>query len=166
MSSPTSEIDALLAELSEDDGERDVMRRVIDLLPFAAEEVEPPAALRQRVLQAISEDARPATFTEQGFYFARSDAIEPMTVPGNNRIKWLWTDPDTGARVGIVYMPPNAQFPAHPHDHIEDLYLVEGEAWVAGVHMRPGDYCRSPIGTAHVDLRSGEHGAVSFVVQR
>jgi hypothetical protein len=166
MSSPLAGLEALLADLSDDAGERALMQRALRVLPYAAPLVEPPASLKNRILDAIPAQPQPATFEAQGFYFARSEAIEAVELPGNNRIKWLWTDPATGARVGLVIMPPNATFPAHPHDHIEDLYLIEGEAWVAGVHMRPGDYCRSPVGTAHVDLRSGATGAVSFVVQR
>jgi anti-sigma factor ChrR (cupin superfamily) len=86
-------------------------------------------------------------------------------VPG---IEWkvLYYDAEHGARTAVIRMAPNLLFPPHEHHGIEDLYLIEGTAWVGDIEMRAGDYCRAPEGTEHNDVRSGASGAMAVVVTR
>lgn len=157
---------ALIADLAESEEERVLMDRVAELLPFSAAPADPPSHLFSRVLDRIEAETGPASFEKNGFFFARGSKLPLLPYPGDNQVQVLWMDHATGARAVLVRMPPNAPFPAHGHDHIEDLYVVEGEATLAGVTMRAGDYCRAPKDTEHTDMRSGPFGAVAFVVQR
>ena len=159
-------LDALIADLAENEDEWVLMSHAAEMLAYAASEATPPAGMFSRILGRIAVDSEPATFERDGFFFSRGEKNPWITIQDGNNVKFLWQQQETGARVLVVNMPPNTEFPAHSHDLIEDLYVVDGEAWVAGVLMRRGDYCRAPVGTAHTDLRSGPAGVVAFVVQR
>lgn len=160
-------LDALIADLAESEIERSVMLRGAELLAYAASETPPPPAMRERVLDGVAKVANePATFESQGFYFARGAASPWRDISDGIEVRFLWSDRETGARAMLVRMPPDTDFPEHLHDHIEDLYLVSGDATVAGVFMRAGDYCRAQPGSVHSDMRSGPAGVVAFVVQR
>ena len=78
----------------------------------------------------------------------------------------LYFEPETGSRTALVRLAPNTAFPPHRHRGIEDVYMLEGEMWVGEVQMRPGDYCRTPEGSDHADVRSGPQGSLSVVVSR
>lgn len=157
---------ALLEELAETAEEERLMARALEFLPMAVTPSEPPASLLDRVLERVREPQGPLTFEKDGFYFARTGQMAELPYGGGNTVRLAWLDQATGARVVLVRMPPDTDFPEHGHDHIEDLFVVEGEATIAGVTMRAGDYCRAPAGTAHTDMRSGPNGVVAFVVQR
>lgn len=157
--------DALLGELAENDEERASMAHALRLLAYAAPPATPPPGLRERLVARLAARERPPAYEKDGFYFAHGDRFEWLVLPGNSRIKFIYQDA-SGARTALVEMPPDTFFPAHDHDHIEDLFVVEGDAWVAGVHMVAGDYCRAPAGTSHVDIRSGSSGVRAVVVSR
>ncbi len=156
--------DALLDELAESPEERTTMRRALALMAYAAPPADPPSSLRERVLAAATRGE--ATFEQGGSFFARSAGIPWRNLAPGVDIKDLHRDPATGARTTLIRMAPNTAFPAHPHGFVEDLYLIEGDAWVGDVPMSAGDYCRAPEGTEHNDVRSGALGSLALVVSR
>jgi anti-sigma factor ChrR (cupin superfamily) len=162
---PTA-LEDLIADLAESRHERAVMREALRLLAFAAPSAPPPPALRERVTGAAAERYQLPAFEAGGSFFARAAQFDWVTIAPGVEIKDLYRDPASGARTTLVRMAPNMPFPPHPHGGIEDLYLIEGDAWVGDVPMRAGDYCRAPAGTHHNDVRSGPSGALSFVVSR
>lgn len=160
-------LDVLIADLAESETERSVMLRGAELLAYAASETPPPPAMREHVLDGIAKAAsEPATFESRGFYFARGAASPWREISDGIEVRFLWADRETGARAMLVRMPPETNFPEHLHEHVEDLYVVDGDATVAGVYMRAGDYCRALQGSVHSDMRSGPTGVSAFVVQR
>ena len=40
----------------------------------------------------------------------------------------------------LVRLAPGASYPAHTHAHIEELHLLDGELWIDGRKLFPGDY--------------------------
>lgn len=166
MTEMTHGLAALVDELAESADERAVIARALELLPYAVRPSEPPASLLERVMSQVTDERGPATFEKDGFYFARVKQLPNLPYGDGITVKLAWLDEKTGARAVLVQMPPHTEFPEHGHDHIEDLTVLEGEATIAGVTMRVGDYCRAPAGTSHTDMRSGPNGVVAFVVQR
>jgi hypothetical protein len=165
MSGAENDLTMLVDELAENPEERSLMLGALQLIAYAADPVEPAADLKARVLKRL-ESPRPAQFEADGFYFARAAEIDWMQLAPGIRVKWLYMDTATGARTGVIEMGPDLPFPEHPHPDIEDLYVTAGEAWVGDIPMRAGDYCRSPAGTAHNNIRSGPSGAVAIVISR
>ncbi len=157
---------SLLAELAEDDDERALMGAALALLAHAPEAAEPPAALRERMLLEARRSTFAPTFFARGDYFAHGDELEWLTLAPGITLKWLYRDAASGARTALIRMEPNLLFPEHPHPQIEDLYLVEGDAWVGDTPIHAGDYCRAEAGTAHTDVRSGPSGSLAIVVSR
>ena len=40
----------------------------------------------------------------------------------------------------LVRLAPGASYPAHTHAGIEELHLLDGELWIDGRKLFPGDY--------------------------
>ena len=165
MSTAAPELEVLIAELSDDETERETIRRTLRLLPYAAEPTEPHRDLKSRILARIGEPQRGAAFIAGANSFARSEEMEWVAFAPGVEVKILHQEP-SGARTVLIKMAPNQPFPPHPHGFIEDLYLVSGDAWVDDVPMRAGDYCRAPAGSEHNDVRSGAAGSLAVVISR
>ncbi len=159
-----SSFDSLLDDLANDAAERATMRRALDLLAYAVPQVDPPSGLRERVLARAT--AEPAAFEADGSYFARAALMAWSPLSPGVELKDLHANPEAGTRTALIRMAPNTSFPPHPHGYIEDLYLIEGDAWVGDIYMTAGDYCRAQAGTEHNHVRSGELGALALVVSR
>ena len=159
-------MEELVVDLAEDQAEATLMMGALQLLPLAAEQVEVPSELRDRIKRRIADSKRPATFVEAGSYFARSSEIGWLPYAEGVEVKPLYNDPASKAQTVMVRMAPNRPFPPHDHAGDEDLYLIEGDAFVGDVPMRAGDYCRAIEGSAHNDVRSGARGALAIVVTR
>ncbi len=59
-------------------------------------------------------------------------------------------------------MEPGAKFPDHRHDFLEEIFVLEGSAWLSGQLLRAGDYCRSEPGTEDYAISTVE--GATFVV--
>ena len=55
-----------------------------------------------------------------------------------------------------------AVYPPHRHNDIEEVYMLDGDLLVEGVHMRSGDYCRSEPGSIHGEAKT-HSGALLLV---
>jgi hypothetical protein len=161
-----ADLDELIAGLAESDSEHALMRRAVDLLAYVPVETEPPASLRARVMSRVAAATRAPQFEADGSFFAMAASLPWADIAPGIKLKVLWLDPATGAQTAMVQMEPNISFPPHGHEGIEDLYVVQGDAWVGDIPMRAGDYCRATQATDHSDIRSGPAGAVAFVVHR
>lgn len=75
----------------------------------------------------------------------------PGNVPGVE-VKILSVDKARSYFTTLVRMAPGAILPAHRHAEVEESYIVEGELFVSGVLMRPGDYCRADAGSLHTGV--------------
>ena len=161
-----ADLEALVLELAENDEEQRLMAQAVRLLAFAPVTIEPTADLKDRVVARLRvPDERPHFFAENSF-FARGAEMEWMPYAPGVEVKVLHQDPGSSARTTLVRMGPNLPFPPHPHGFIEDLYLINGEAWVGDTPMRAGDYCRADVGTEHNTVRSGPSGSLAVVVSR
>ena len=156
----------LIDELAQDERERALIGSALEALAHAAPPVEPPSDLRARLQRRIRDEARGPVFTDGPSLFARGELLEWSAIAPGVEWKLLYNDGATGARTMLIRMAPDTRFPPHGHDGIEDLYLLEGDAWVGDIEMHAGDYCRAPAGSEHNDVRSGGRGALALVVSR
>jgi anti-sigma factor ChrR (cupin superfamily) len=160
------ELDELARELANDEQERQVIASALRLLAHAAPEAEPDGGLRERLLARVAEERSEPAFTVGPSYFARAAQLPWTPIAEGVELKVLHQDAAAGTRTLLIRMAPNRPFPPHDHHAIEDLFLIEGDAWVGDVHMNAGEYCRAEAGSAHNDVRSGAAGALAFVVSR
>ena len=59
--------------------------------------------------------------------------------------KLLATDTERHRVSMLVRLAPGASYPAHTHASIDELHLLDGELWIDGRKLFPGDYnCGAP----------------------
>ena len=75
MSRVAPDLDLLVAELSDDETERETMRRTLRLLPYAAAPAAPHVDLKSRILARVNEGSqnRGPAFVDGFSCFARGD---------------------------------------------------------------------------------------------
>ena len=117
----------------------------------------PPANLRERLSARMQADSAashadvPGILLQNvGLLISRSDEMpwQAVPVPGLSS-KTLYVDASRKYATSLVRMEPGAIYPAHRHNDVEEVFLIEGDLLVEGVHMRRGDYCRSTPGSIH-----------------
>lgn len=54
--------------------------------------------------------------------------------------KLLATDTERHRVSMLVRLAPGASYPAHTHAGVEELHLLDGELWIDGHQLVPGDY--------------------------
>lgn len=62
----------------------------------------------------------------------------------------------------LLKIEAGAEYPAHPHDHLEECIVLEGVAEFDGIFMYPGDYSRFDAGLPHSPTRTST-GCVLFI---
>jgi anti-sigma factor RsiW len=75
--------------------------------------------------------------------------IEPeweQVAPGIE-CKLLASDTERDRVSMLVRLAPGASYPAHTHAGIEELHLLDGELWIDGRKLLPGDYNYGAAGT-------------------
>lgn len=131
----------------------------------------PPPDLRDRLLTRLLEDSRgkePSRagilLHKAGLLIMRSDEMpwEPAPIPGILS-KSLFVDSERKYSTSLVRVQPKAVYPSHRHNDIEEVFLLEGDFFIDGVHMVPGDFCRSEPGSVHGPSTT-ESGALLLVL--
>ena len=61
--------------------------------------------------------------------------------------KLLATDTEMHRVSMLVRLAPGASYPAHTHAGVEELHLLDGELWIDGRKLVPGDYNYGAPGT-------------------
>ena len=79
------------------------------------------------------------------------------------RCKLLATDSERDRVSMLVQLEPGGDYPAHTHAGLEELHLLEGELWINGRKLVPGDYNRAEAGTSDLSVRT-ETGCTCVLV--
>ncbi len=168
-----SELEQLLAA-----GDRDAraaMAHYGDLLTLVAlaqsGDAEPPADLKARVLKAI----RPAAPTEGGaplieaaatgmkYVFAQEEnGWQQLAVPGAY-VKLLAHDAARGFAVVLGKLDAGARYPAHRHQHSEQIYVLSGDLHIGSQRLGPGDFHHADAGSVH-GINHSEAGCTILAV--
>jgi mannose-6-phosphate isomerase-like protein (cupin superfamily) len=135
-------------------------REVVDLLPLAAPEVQPPPSIRGRLMDRIAGAERPA-----GAPAAMGEGV--LVRAGDTE----WKDAPApgvqyrslrGSKTMLVRMAPGTWLPMHDHKHAEQCLVLEGSIASEGVTAYAGDYTYMPAGSVHSALYS-ETGALFLI---
>lgn len=117
-------------------GELESLRPVLDsFVSWPTDILRPAASLEARLAERISGAAG------QTFLPARpwSEPEWDQVAPGIE-CKLLATDPERDRVSMLVRLAPGASYPAHTHAGEEELHLLDGELWIDGRKLVPGDY--------------------------
>ena len=149
-------------------------------LGLAAAPVQPPPSLRERLLDSIAGDTETKSaeelgegaqeppegilFNQGGVLISRSDEMSWQAAPLPGVFsKVLFNDPKRPYTTQLVRMEPGTTYPSHRHTEVEELYMLEGDLWVEGLKMGPGDYCRGEPDSIHGQVRT-DSGALFLVL--
>jgi len=78
-------------------------------------------------------------------------------------IKLIFSDPARQAYTSLVHMRPGARLPRHRHLTTGQVYMLEGDAHVAGHVLGPGDYYQMPAGSIH-EVSYTRSGCIFLVI--
>jgi RNA polymerase sigma-70 factor (ECF subfamily) len=128
--------------------ELEELRRVVDALEsWGTDILRPPPNVRGRLARRV-----PAHEGD-----TRAAPPEPpwsQAAPGI-QVKILSADSATDRVSLLVRLAPGFAYPSHRHADVEELYLLDGELWIDGRRLVPGDYNRAEPGTSDHVVWSG-----------
>jgi anti-sigma factor ChrR (cupin superfamily) len=137
-------------------------------LAFAAVEAEPPASLREKLLERIALEAPPQAKAapakpEPDTSSLRKDEGKWRQLAPKVSSKVLYADAQTGLVTSLIKLEAGGYLPRHRHLGVEQMLIVEGECRINDEIFRPGDFRMRPAGTEDVELTT-EHGATILLV--
>jgi len=145
---------ALRAEVEE-------LRAAAAELALAATPVAPRAAVRERLLERATAEARRMSPPPDLLFALQADAEWIQVAPGLEARSLFRRGPHGTAY--LLRVAPGATIPQHDHGRVEHSYVLSGSIEVEGLLCHAGDYHRAAAGTAHHAFHSAE-GCVLLVV--
>lgn len=116
---------------------------VVSNLALAAGEVAPPPGLRQELMTRLARNDRDCFLT---VYSGEGDWKPIME---GVLVKPLSVDKATGNVTSLVRMLPGTHLPRHMHEGDEQFFILEGDCYVHGDRLGPGDYHKAEAGSTH-----------------
>ena len=133
--------------------EANLYREAIAQLAESLDAVEPPAAVKQNVMRAVSLSGRTVRANEGTW-----NAIAPGV-----RMKKLSSDRARNTVTVLMEMQPGSEVPPHEHKHAEDSYIVSGSARLGELVLFAGDFHHVEAGTHHESIVSDD-GCLALLV--
>jgi anti-sigma factor ChrR (cupin superfamily) len=143
---PTSEaaaVEAHIASCPDCQRELESLRPVINRFVFWPTDVlRPTTSLQARLALRIAEETgkQPVLPSTHRWSGPEWEQVAPGI-----ECKLLAIDPERYRVSMLVRLAPGASYPAHTHASIEELHLLDGDLWIDGRKLFPGDYnCGAP----------------------
>lgn len=142
-------------------------REELDLLDriavSAIEPVDPPSAIRTRVLDSIRAIPQLDTSVPSAdeSVTVRADEGTWKTVAPGARMKRLTKD--ARRTVFLLDLEPNALLTAHDHEGGEDSYVLRGSCHIGGLGLALGDFHHSDAGSHHGDVVASDEGCLLLI---
>lgn len=106
--------------------------------------LRPVSPLQRRLAERIAAETGSEPVLPTG---ARWAEPEWERVAPGIECKLLATDGARDRVSMLVRLAPGAEYPPHTHSGVEELHLLDGELWIDGRKLHPGDYNRGEPGT-------------------
>ena len=138
---PASEVaaaEAHVATCPDCQRELESLQPVIDtFVSWPTDVLRPTTSLQARLALRIAEETgKPPVLPPS----QRWSGPEWERVAPGIECKLLATDTDRHRVSMLVRLAPSASYPAHTHADVEELHLLDGELWIDGRKLLPGDY--------------------------
>jgi anti-sigma factor ChrR (cupin superfamily) len=118
--------------------ELESLRPVVDqFVAWPTDVLRPTKSLQQRLARRIAEETgrQPVLMPTRRWAEPEWEQVAPGI-----QCKLLATDTERHRVSMLVRLAPGASYPAHTHAGPEELHLLEGELWIDGRKLVPGDY--------------------------
>ena len=141
--------EAHLASCPDCQRELESLRPVVNrFVSWPTDVLRPTTSLQARLARRIAEETGkqpvlpPAHTGEQNWAEPEWEQVAPGI-----ECKLLATDTERHRVSMLVRLAPGASYPAHTHAGAEELHLLDGELWIDGRKLVPGDYNYGAPGT-------------------
>jgi anti-sigma factor ChrR (cupin superfamily) len=118
--------------------ELESLRPVVDsFASWPTDVLRPTTSLQARLALRIAEETgkEPVPPPARGWSEPQWEEVAPGI-----ECKLLATDTERHRVSMLVRLAPGASYPAHTHAGVEELHLLDGELWIDGRKLVPGDY--------------------------
>jgi quercetin dioxygenase-like cupin family protein len=128
---------------------------VVAALSFGVKEESPSPEVKERLQSRLNHkdsaggQDRANIPISPRFMSVRADDGGWQEVEAGIQVKQLFVDKKTQMVTALVKMSPGTHLPKHRHREIEQIYILEGDCYVDGELLGPGDFhCAAP-GSVH-----------------
>jgi len=148
-------------------------REAVQALGRAVEPVDPPPALKARLIDIVRAGHDPAVI-QPWKRWSPAEVGDAMTLvrggggweaTGTNgvEVRRLFVDAANDRLTMLVRMAAGTEYPAHRHGGVEECYVLEGDLYGPNFEMSQGDYQRLEGGSVH-GVQGTRGGCLLFIV--
>jgi anti-sigma factor ChrR (cupin superfamily) len=140
-----SEVEAHIASCPHCRLELETLRPVIDaFVSWPTDVLRPAPSLQARLARRIAGETggKPMVPPPTGWREPEWKEVAPGIF-----CKLLATDAEKQRVSMLVRLLPGVDYPPHTHAGVEELHLLDGELWIDGRKLYPGEYNRAEPGT-------------------
>jgi quercetin dioxygenase-like cupin family protein len=153
---PASEVaaaEAHIASCPDCRRELESLRPAVDkLVSWPTDVLRPTTSLQNRLARRIAEETAKPPVLPPARQWSEPEWEE--VAPGIE-CKLLATDAERHRISMLVRLAAGARYPAHTHAGLEELHLLDGELWIDGDRLVPGDYNHGAPGAGDELVWSG-----------
>lgn len=148
----------MIDESSED--ERDTVKTINNLsslfagmLLFQKKKIIPSPSVKEKLFDRINTENKKINI-KKDFEFIYSEGSEWIQHPEIKgiQVKRLAVNEEKGYLMILLKAEPGAQYPPHHHYGAEECYVIEGDLFVEGEYLGPGDFHHADGGSDHGPL--------------
>jgi len=129
------------------------------IVASAIDPVDPPTALRARILAA-------ASATPQNTRTVRAGEGRWFKAFPGVTVKPLSIDIERDTATILMMFEPGARVPSHDHAGAEDSFVISGSCRIGESYLLKGDFHHADAGTTHGEIVSDEGCVLLLVVDR
>lgn len=135
------------------------------ILPVPEIDISNSSKIKEKLFEKINSQNKPRK-NKSGFNFIFEDSSEWIKHPQINgiEVKTLAANDDKGYLMILMKAAPGAEYPSHHHNGAEECYVIEGDLYVEGKYLGPGDFHHAEGGSDHEPLRTKNGCTLLLVV--
>jgi anti-sigma factor ChrR (cupin superfamily) len=150
--SEITEVEAHIASCPPCQRELASLRPVVDrFVCWPTDVLRPTTSLREHLARRIGEETGKEPVPSPARRWSEPEWEE---VARGIECKLLATDTERHRVSMLVRLAVGASYPAHTHAGVEELHLLDGELWIDGRKLVPGDYNYGAPGAGDESVRS------------
>ena len=135
------------------------------ILPVPEIDISNSSKIKEKLFEKINSQNKTRK-NKSGFNFIFADSSEWIKHPHINgiEVKTLAANEDKGYLMILIKAAAGAEYPSHHHNGAEECYVIEGDLYVEGKYLGPGDFHHAEGGSDHEPLRTKNGCTLLLVV--
>ena len=135
------------------------------ILPVPEVDISNSSKIKDKLFEKINSQSK-VQKNKTGFNFIFAGSSEWIKHPQINgiEVKTLAVNGDKGYLMILMKAAAGAEYPSHHHSGAEECYVIEGDLYVEGKYLGPGDFHHAEGGSDHEPLRTKNGCTLLLVV--